>query len=210
MVDIKSKIHGCILDFYESDTKNAGSFRYDADSDNDQEVRINSISPDDMKLEGLSDIVLKNFRRSIQLDIPVSPNFNSKFIIFHEMMRFLHDFLSTSLMIRRNYYESLVSKTNDLSEFYSSTVVKKKTLHSENYEITIEMLSIKSSIEKTEAQIQDKATTVTRRLEEINDHSIELRNLEKELAKVEAEKERKLKMIITAISQAASTEFEYV
>ena len=128
MVEIKAKIHNSILDLYEGDSK-CISQASDDESDKDNTKRMIP-HPEDMKLESYSDIMLSKFKRSIQFNIPISPNFNSKYIIFHEMIRFLHDFLSTSLMIRRNYYESLVTKTNDLIEFYSSTVVKKKDLHS--------------------------------------------------------------------------------
>ena len=72
------------------------------------------------------------------------------------------------------------------------------------------MLSIKDSIEKLEAEIQDKALTITRRTKEIHLHTHELKNLEKELANVSAQRDLKIKRIINVILQATDEEFEYM
>ena len=208
MAEIKGKIHNSILDLYEGDSKDVSQASDDGDSDKDYKKA--TPLPDDMKLEGNSEMMQMKFKRSIQYNVPITPNFNSKYIIFHEMIRFLHDFLSTSLMIRRNYYESLVTKTNDLVEFYSSTVVKKKDLHSKNFDITVEMLSIKDTIEKLEAEIQDKTGTISRRIKEIGLHTVELKNLERELANVSTQRDLKIKKIINVILQASDEEYTFM
>lgn len=208
MAEIKGKIHNSILDLYEGDSKDTSHSSDDGDSDKD--FKKQAPHPDELALEGHSDIMALKFKRSIDYNIPITPNFNSKYIIFHEMIKFLHDFLSTSLMIRRNYYDSLVTKTNDLVEFYSSTVVKKKDLHSKNYEITVEMLSIKDTIDKLEAEIQDKTGTISRRIKEIGQHSVELKNLERDLANVSAQRDLKIKKIVNVIIQASDEEFAYM
>ena len=115
------------------------------------------------------------FKKSPELDIPVTTNYNSKFIIFHEMVKFLHDFLSTSLMMRKNYYESLVTKIDELSEFYKSTATKKEELHSKDYHMTVDMLEYKDTIDKLQAQIEDKTQSIKRKESNIQDLNAELK-----------------------------------
>lgn len=159
-----------------------------------------------MKLETVAMMICKDIRASPQLNIPVSFNFNSKFIIFHEMIRYLHDFLSTSLMIRNNYYESLVEKTNNLSEFYSSTVVRKKALHSKNHDITVLLLDYQDQIKKIDSQLEDIEASINNNLQRRKTQEL----LEKDLSKVVSEKERRIKRIVSAIEQTTGADYEFV
>jgi len=200
MVDIKSKIHNYILDFY---TKLSFD---DANEEVIEGLLAGSIPSEDMRLESIAGIISKGVKLTPKLDIAVTTNYNSKFIIFHEMVKYLHDFLSTSLMIRKNYYESLVEKTDDLSDFYATTVVKKKDLHSKNYEMTIRMLDYKEQLEKIESQLEDIEVAINSNQEKKKTQEI----LEIELAKVVAEKDKRIHKVVSVIEQTTGADYEYM
>lgn len=109
-------------------------------------------------------------------------------------------------MIRNNYYESLVEKTNDLSEFYSSTVVKKKDLHSKNHDITVLLLDYQDQIKKIDSQLEDIEASINNNLQRRKTQEL----LEKDLSKVVSEKERRIKRIVSAIEQTTGADYEYV
>jgi hypothetical protein len=200
MVEIKSKIHNLILDFYEKVT-------YD---DVNEEVipglQAGTIPSEDMKLETIAGLVWKGVKLNPKLEVAVSINFNSKFVVFHEMIKFLHDFLSTSLMIRNNYYDSLVEKIKDLSEFYSATVTRKKDLHFKSHELTLKMLDYKDQIDKIDLQLEDIQVAVHNN----NERKKTQEMLEIELAKVVSEKERRIRKIVSVIEQTTGADYEYV
>jgi hypothetical protein len=200
MVELKAKIHNNILDFYEVVSVE------DADQEVLEGLYANMIPSEDMKLEVIAGLICKGIKISPHLDIPVSINYNSKFIILHEMIKFLQDFLSTSLLIKNNYYESLVEKTNDLSQFYKSSVVKKKDLHSKNYKITVEMLDYQDQIDKIDSQLEDIQASINNNLQRRKQQE----ELEKELSKVVYEKDKRINKIVGFIEQTTGADYEFI
>lgn len=122
------------------------------------------------------------------------------------MIKFLQEFMSTSLLIKNNYYESLVEKTNDLSQFYESTVARKKDLHSKNYNITVEMLDYQDQIDKLDSQLEDIHASMNNNLQRRKQQE----ELEKELAKVVNEKEKRIKKIVSMIEQTTGADYEFI
>ena len=122
------------------------------------------------------------------------------------MIRFLNDFLSTSLMIRNNYYEALVEKYKNLTEFYESTIDRKKDLHAKNYEITVQMLDYQDQIDKINAQLEDIQASMHSNMQRKKQQE----ELEKELAKVVSEKERRIKRIVSVIEQTTGADYEFM
>lgn len=158
--------------FYNSSLDDSHRFK---DSDEDSSLKLSGLDKDEARLESRPSVVSQEFKTTHTLDIPVSTNFNSKYryILFNEMIKYLYTYLSSSLLIKRNYFESLVTKTNDLSTFYSATHTKKKMLHSKNLEISLELLDYKERIDKINAQIKDKQSTLASQIQEMKEYEQE-------------------------------------
>ena len=52
-----------------------------------------------------------------------------RFVMFMEVFRFLFDFLSLNLSVRKNYYLTFIQKTKQFNEFFAEIGSKKKDLH---------------------------------------------------------------------------------
>lgn len=68
--------------------------------------------------------------------VPVNYVYKSRYAMFIELFRFLFDFLSLNLVIRRNYYETFLRKVAEFSEFFKDIKSTKGTLHKESNQIT--------------------------------------------------------------------------
>jgi hypothetical protein len=200
MIDIKSKIHNKILDFYKVITAE------NPDEDVVEGLPASLIPNEDMKFEFVAGMICKGIKESPHLSVPVSTNFNSKFILVHEVIKFLHDYLSTSLMIRHNYYESLVQKTDDLSQFYQSTVSRKKDLHSQNHDITVQMLDYQDQISKIDSQLEDIEASIANNQQKIKQQE----EIQRELQKMVGKKDKRIKKIVSMIEQITGSEYDYV
>lgn len=82
---------------------------------------------------------IRDMKIGIKYDIPVTTDFNSRYryVLFLELMRFLYDFLSATLLVKRNYYQTFVKKSEDLQEFYENVNVQKKDLHLQNEDLVL-------------------------------------------------------------------------
>ena len=109
-------------------------------------------------------------------------------------------------MIRNNYYEALVEKYKNLTEFYESTIDRKKDLHAKNYEITVQMLDYQDQIDKINAQLEDIQASMHSNMQRKKQQE----ELEKELAKVVSEKERRIKRIVSVIEQTTGADYEFM
>ena len=49
--------------------------------------------------------------------------------MFMELFRFFYDFLSATLLVRRNYYDNFVRKAEDVSGFFEKLKKDKTVLH---------------------------------------------------------------------------------
>ena len=53
----------------------------------------------------------------------------ARYLMYLEVFRFLYDFLSLNLSIRKNYYETFIKKTVQFDSFFGEINSKKKDLH---------------------------------------------------------------------------------
>lgn len=170
IVEVKSKIYNNILDFFYQNSSIDGSVL--GESDDDSSFKLSNERQSDKKIDTIANNISNNMKKIHTLDIPVSTDFNSKYryILFNEMISYLYEFLSSSLLVIRNYYESLVLKTNDLSNFYSTTHSRKKDLHNRNLNITLQLMEYKDRISKVNTHIKDKQNTLKSQLMELAEH----------------------------------------
>ena len=65
----------------------------------------------------------------------------ARYLMYLEVFRFLYDFLSLNLSIRKNYYETFIKKTVQFDSFFGEINAKKKDLHESsnniNYKLTM-------------------------------------------------------------------------
>ena len=65
----------------------------------------------------------------------------ARYLMYLEVFRFLYDFLSLNLSIRKNYYETFIKKTVQFDSFFGEINSKKKDLHyasnNINYKLTM-------------------------------------------------------------------------
>jgi hypothetical protein len=71
-----------------------------------------------------------------------------KFIMFLEVFRFLYDFLSLNLSIRKNYYETFINKTRQFSSFFDEIHSKKADLHLAANNINYKMTMVQDKINR--------------------------------------------------------------
>ena len=170
VVEVKSKINNYILDLFYQNSSVDGAISND--SDDESSFKNSNLDQSEKQLDSIMNAINQNLKKVHTLDIPVTTSYNSKyrFILFNEMVTYLYDFLSSSLMVKRNYYESLVLKTNDLSNFYSTTHNRKKELHNKNLEITLQLIDYQDRMAKVENQIKDKENTLKSQRQELAEH----------------------------------------
>lgn len=89
--------------------------------------------------------------------------------MYLEVFRFLYDFLSLNLSIRKNYYQTFEKKTQQFSEFFEETNAKKKELHGTSNNINFKITKIQDKINVINQNIATKKQTILRRKAEIAD-----------------------------------------
>ena len=72
----------------------------------------------------------------------------TKFVMFLELFRFMYDFLSLNLSIRKDYYETFLNKTRQFNGFFEEINTKKKDLHSASNNMSFKMTMIQDKINK--------------------------------------------------------------
>ena len=130
--------------------------------------------------------------------------------MFMELFRFFYDFLSATLLVRRNYYDNFVRKAEDVSGFFEKLKKDKTVLHGHNQELTTTILAMKSKIERTKKLVKDKEGTIKRREKEIRDSLIETDKCDAELKEVIDEKDHKIYEILSVIEKIPYDEYSYV
>ena len=93
----------------------------------------------------------------------------ARFIMYLEVFRFLYDFLSLNLSIRKNYFETFINKTRQFNNFFEEINSKKKDLHLASNNINYKMTMIQDKINRINKSVQDKKMTITNRKAEIDD-----------------------------------------
>ena len=107
-----------------------------------------------------------------------------RYIMYLEVFRFLYDFLSLSLSIRKNYYQTFIQKTQQFSDFFHEINAKKKDLHSASNNINFKVAMIQDKMNRIETSIQDKSKAIHKRQKEIEDLQLQLRNHMQEVDQV--------------------------
>ena len=125
----------------------------------------------------------------------------ARFIMFLEVFRFLFDFLSLNLSIRKNYYETFINKTRQFSSFFDEIHSKKADLHVAANNINYKMTMIQDKINRINKAVQDKRVAIVTRRAEIEDLELQLRNQQAEVDQVLADKNRALKAVLQDISR---------
>ena len=85
----------------------------------------------------------------------------SRFIMYLEVFRFLYDFLSLNLSIRKNYYETFINKTFQFNSFFDEINCKKKDLHFASETVNYKTTRIQEKIYKINKNIKDKKAAIT-------------------------------------------------
>jgi peptidoglycan hydrolase CwlO-like protein len=91
----------------------------------------------------------------------------ARYTMFLEVFRFLYDFLSLNLSIRKNYYETFISKTRQFNSFFEEINSKKKDLHFASNNINYKITRIQDKINSIKKSVQDKKMTIKKREAEI-------------------------------------------
>ena len=100
----------------------------------------------------------------------------TKYVMFLEVFRFLYDFLSLNLSIRKNYYQTFLNKTKQFNSFFEEINSKKKDLHSAANNINFKLTMIQDKIDRINKSVQDKRLTIAKRRDEIDDLELQLKN----------------------------------
>jgi uncharacterized protein YlxW (UPF0749 family) len=105
----------------------------------------------------------------------------SRFVMYLEVFRFLYDFLSLNLSIRKNYYETFINKTRQFSAFFEEIHSKKADLHQAANNINYKMTTIQDRINRINKAVKDKRETILKRRAEIDDLELQLKNQQAEV-----------------------------
>lgn len=110
---------------------------------------VETIYPDDRKANfyllgdgafGVYDPLLKQVNYNLRAELNLA--MKSRYVMFLEVFRFLYDFLSLNLSIRKNYYETFINKTQQFNSFFDEINSKKKDLHFSSNNINYKMTMI--------------------------------------------------------------------
>lgn len=100
----------------------------------------------------------------------------TRYVMFLELFRFLYDFLSMNLVIKRNYLETFLRKASEFKDYFKDIKSSKTNLQGESNSVTYKLASLKDKINKICTNISEKENNISRRLKDINDLEIELKN----------------------------------
>lgn len=134
----------------------------------------------------------------------------SRYIMYLEVFRFLYDFLSLNLSIRKNYYEAFINKTTQFNSFFDEINLKKKDLHSASSDINYRMTKIQEKISKINKSVSDKKVAIVKRKAEIEDLELQLKNQQGEVDQVLNEKIKQLKYVLDEIQGLTERDVSYV
>ena len=122
---------------------------------------------------------LKQINYNLRADL--SGIMKSRFIMFLEVFKFLHDFLSLNLSIRKNYYETFITKTRQFSAFFEEIHSKKADLHQAASNMNFKLAKIQDKINRIKRAVCDKRETILKRRAEIDDLELQLKNQQAEV-----------------------------
>lgn len=130
--------------------------------------------------------------------------------MYLEVFRFLYDFLSLNLSIRKNYYETFINKTRQFNSFFDEINSKKKDLHFASNNINYKMTMIQDKINRINKSIQDKKQTILKRKAEIEDLELQLKNQRDEVEQVLEDKNAALGQVLDDLFKLNEREIQQV
>lgn len=125
----------------------------------------------------------------------------ARYIMYLEVFRFLYDFLSLNLSIRRSYYETFINKTRQFNSFFDEINSKKKDLHFASNNINYKTTMIQDKINRITKSVQDKKMTISKREAEIQDLELQLKNQSDEVDQVLEDKNAGLNEVLDEIQK---------
>jgi hypothetical protein len=138
---------------------------------NEQKAHFGMLADGNFKVY---DPLLKQINYNLRAEL--SAMMKARFIMFLEVFRFLYDFQSLSLNVRKTYNETFINKTRQFSQFFDEIHKKKGELHMNANNINYKMTMIQDKINRINNQVKDKKETIVKRKEQIEDLELQLKN----------------------------------
>lgn len=146
------------------------------------------------------DPLLKQISYNLRADL--NAMMRARYVMYLEVFRFLYDFLSLNLTIRKNYYETFFLKTHQFHAFFEEIQSKKKSLHDARASnIHVKRAMIQDEIDAINKAVTEKRETILHRKAEIDDLELQLKNQQGEVDQVLEDKNRALEAVLQDISQ---------
>jgi len=123
----------------------------------------------------------------------------ARYIMYLAVFRFLYDFLFLNLQIRRNYYETFITKTTQFSKFFEEINAKKKDLHGASNNINYKMTMIQDKRNRINQSVAAKKQTIQKRKAEIADLELQLNNQNDEVNQVLEDKNATLDEVLEEV-----------
>ena len=92
-----------------------------------------------------------------------------RYVQYLEVFRFLYDFLSLNLSIRKNYYNTFIQKTRQFKEFFKDITSKKRELHGASNNLNMKVTMTQDKMNRINKSIGDKTKSIIKRQKEIED-----------------------------------------
>ena len=96
-------------------------------------------------------------------NVPTTALNLSRFVSFLELFRYLFDYLSLSLLVRRHYYEAFLRKAGEFQHFFKEIKVRKKVLGGEGIEGAMQVAALKDKLNKVRLGIEEREEVVRKR-----------------------------------------------
>ena len=85
------------------------------------------------------------------------------YVQYLEVFRFLYDFLSLNLSIRKNYYNTFIQKTRQFKEFFKDITSKKRELHGASNNLNLKVTMTQDKMNRINKSIADKTRSIIKR-----------------------------------------------
>jgi hypothetical protein len=154
------------------------------------------------------DPLLKQVNYNLRAELGLA--MKARYIMYLEVFRFLYDFLSLNLSIRKNYYETFINKTRQFNSFFDEINSKKKDLHFASNTINYKMTMIQDKINRINKSVLDKKMTIQKRKAEIEDLELQLKNQRDEVDQVLEDKNAALNEVLDDIQRLNEREVNHV
>ena len=127
--------------------------------------------------------------------------------MFLQLFRYLYDLISMHLSIHKAYYETLVAKIEQFTQYFSSVKKSKQELHFGANQQTFREVYAYEKIERAKRSIEDKQQTILIKRKEIRELKDDLYILEAQIHDVKQSKRMRLKKIIDDFNAITHSDF---